>query len=118
MRRYKNSFMTNLRRDTSVSQSLRTRHHSSLFAKRTASYDQCKTIARLMPLLSGISTPFLSSQTSFATSGMHIYTRNLMFAGGTTTYAFMKEMKRRRHSKTDTDFLNLQSCTSDSLIRQ
>src|SRR6266702_674142 len=118
MKQYRNSFTTNSRRAISVSRSLHMHHHSSLSAKRTENCDRYKTTAKSMALQSEINIPFPGLRTSSVISVTRTYTQSSTSNGGTTTYAFAKEMRIKRHLKPDTDFSNLRSCTLDSPTHQ
>src|SRR6266702_7187667 len=118
MRQYRNSSATNWRKDTFVSPSPPTHHHSSSSRRRTANCDPCKTIERLTHSQFETNIPSLSSRILFAISATRIYTQSLTFDGGITMYASAKAMKRKQHSKPDTDFSNLQSCILDSRTHQ
>src|SRR6266702_1321881 len=114
MWRCRNSSAMNWRKDTFVSPSRLTRHHSSSSKRRTANCDPYKTIKRLMHSQFGINTPSHSSRTSSVISATHTYIQSSTFEGEITTYAFAKEMKRKRCLKPDTDSSNLRSCILDS----
>src|SRR6266702_6289349 len=113
MRQYKNSSTMNSRRAIFVSPNHHTHHHFSSFAKRTARCDWYRTIEKLMPLRSETNILFLLLWISFMISALRTYTQSSTSNGGTTTYAFAKGTRRKRHSRLDTAFLSLQSCTLD-----
>src|SRR6266702_763835 len=118
MKPYKNSSKANLRKDIFVSPNHLTHHHSSSSRKRTVNCDRYKTTEKSTPSRSEINTRFPSLLISSATSATRTSIQSSMCAGGTITYASAKETNTRQHSKPDTASLSLQSCTSDSPIRQ
>src|SRR6266702_7256054 len=118
MKQSRNSFATNLRRGIFVSPNHPTHHRFSSSRKRMANYVPYKTIGRSTHSQSEINILSPLSQTSFAISAMRTYIQNSMSAGGITTSASEKAMRRKQRSKPDTAFLNPPSCTLVSQTHQ
>src|SRR6266702_4690854 len=106
MKPYESSSAMNLRRGIFVSPSRHMLLYFSLFAKRMAKCDQCKTTRRSTPSPYETNTPFHLLLTLSATSVTCTYILSSMSGGGITTCASAKVTKRKPHLKPDTGFLN------------
>ena len=107
----------NWRRDTYALQNLSTCHPFSSSKRRTESYALYRIIVESITTPYATNTHYPSFLTSLPTFAAHTSTRNSTFGGGTITSVSKKATNTKRRLKHATDYLNLLSCFSGSLIR-